>query len=141
MIFFCLICIALSGKVVEYRLSTNYGNTIYDHSGNGITGYIRNGASLSTGIVFTDRGFYIGSKSAIAPLSAGMTQMPNPCTILFWLLTDSTAGRLMHSISNSNALYHFRLFKSSSDKLRIEYITTSSNVLVLSDSTFISSNF
>lgn len=141
MLFFCLLFTAYSKRVVEYRFSTNYGSIIYDHSGNDVTGVLRNGGLLTSGVVFTDRGFYVSSKYAIAPLKVNMTQMPNPGTFLLWVLTDSTEGRLLHSISNQSLINHFKIFKGSLDRLIIEYYNDSLKNLTLQSSTFFSSNF
>ena len=113
--------ITLSSKKLEYRLSRNYGQLVYDFSGN--SRYSSNGNSVGNTQndgLFTDRGIYLSSSACTLPISTNPTMpVPNPGTVIVWAMTSSTAGRFIHQyIDGSNAIFYR---KGTSSTLKIVY--------------------
>ena len=141
--FMVLPLITLSLKKVEFRLSRNYGQLVYDFSGN--SQHSSNGLSTTTTQydgLFTDRGIYLNSTACTLPLSTNSAfKVPNPGTVIVWAMTSATTGRFIHQyIDSSNAIYYR---KGSLSTLEIWHHFSNSNATIVSGpaNSFLSSNY
>ena len=120
-IYFFPLILCLLTKKVEYRLSRNYGQLIYDFSGN--LNHMSNGNSVLTQDFdgkFTDRGLYFSSFAGAMPLKTNPSMLvPNPGTILVWVMTGANAGRVFHQFIDGSNFMYFR--KKAADTLYVVY--------------------
>ena len=105
--FMVILPISLS-QFLEHRLWKNYGQVIYDYSGNNHHGW--NGRSVRSDIadcIFTDRGAYISPACRVSMHDFILT---NPISIFIWAISDGTAssGRLLCRFSPQRKLQVFR---------------------------------
>ena len=112
-----LINIALSALVVEYRFGHNFGEVLYDYSGNNRYGV--NGESSSTttkNVKFTDRGAYFDENSS----DNIITMPPNDIitssytlgstfVVLFWLLPYDYTNFIIYNRENADSSITFSI--------------------------------
>ena len=134
--------IAVSVKKLEFRLSRNYGQLVYDFSGN--FRHSSNGNSISNTVndgLFTDRGIYLSSTACLLPLSTNPAMpVPNPGTVVVWTMTSSTAGRFIHQFIDSSNFIYYR--KGTSSTIRIVHTFAGATSVTVNgpENSFLSSN-
>ena len=130
-LFLIALSTTISQKQVEYRLSRNYGQLIYDFSGN--SRHSSNGNSVLSPLndaMFTDRGLYVSGSACTMPTSTNENfKVPNPGTIILWAMTSSIAGKFFHQYIDLKNTIVFR--KGPSNNLVIWYnFNTSSKIVI-----------
>ena len=95
-------------QLLEHRLWKNYGQIIYDYSGNSRHGW--NGRNINADTqdcLFTDRGAYLNSSCRISMLPFLFT---NPISISIWAISDDTMpiGRLFCRWSATRKIMLYR---------------------------------
>ena len=99
-ILILIISLSLSAKVAEYRFGINFGQTIYDYSGNGKHG------SNQYNFKSTDRGiFFDGSANSI---TMSNLRLPQTCSILFWILPNDNSGSVFYFGNDLEQYYEIR---------------------------------
>ena len=104
-----IISLSLSSKVAEYKFGINFGQIIYDYSGNG-----RHGSNLH--FKSTDRGVYFdGSANSI---TLNNPRLPKTCSIIFWFLANGQSGSIFYF---GNDFEQFNEFQSESQALVMKW--------------------
>ena len=132
-----LINIALSALVVEYRFGHNFGEVLYDYSGNNRYGV--NGESSSTttkNVKFTDRGAYFDENSRdniiIMPPNDIITSsytLGSTFVVLFWMLPLDVSNFYIYNRKNSDGSYRFYIE-------RVDYLDRLKFTMINSGGTF-----
>ena len=126
-IFLALLSISNS-QILEYRLWKNYGQIIYDYSGNNRHGW--NGNNIKTNVadcMFTDRGAYLNPACRI---SMPNFIFQNPISIYIWAISDDTksVGRLICRFSTTRKLQVFR--DNTTSRANLNFLGPNSGIVI-----------
>lgn len=141
MIFlFILILSSFSSKIVEYRLSRNFGDYIYDFSGNNQHSKVcSNASSKMNPVKFTSRGVFLEFSSGIkSNIRIPSLLIPNPATLMIWSFTFSE-GILFSQYEKGKNEFRFEKGDNSDMKIRL-YSEKNVKVLYGLEGSFLSSN-